>query len=165
MERYVDIDGVVFNTEEFLFDENYYRMKLKPDFDKYKYIQNIDWYELINKSGEINNSIKILKELKKTIKLLTKVNSLENEATAKIHILRKLDVKCDIILVPFNLKKTDVVDAEGNLLVDDTVHNLDDWYMKKGNPIFFNKDNLDVDGWNNVNTKYRKVKSLEFLLR
>jgi len=165
MERYVDFDGVVFDTEKILFDDNYYKMKLDPDFDKTQYVQNIDWYELISKSEEINNAINILRELKRTVKILTKVNSLDNEAKAKVRILRELDIKSDILLVPFNLKKTDIVDAEGNILVDDTIHNLEDWEQARGIPIFFNKDYLDLDNWDRKNTKYRKVKSLEFLLR
>ena len=165
MERYVDFDGVVFDTETILFDDNYYKMKLDPDFDKTQYVQNIDCYELISKSEEINNAINILRELKRTVKILTKVNSLDNEAKAKVRILRELDIRSDILLVPFNLKKTDIVDAEGNILVDNTVHNLDDWSLNKGIPIFFNKEGLDIDNWDNINTKYRKVKSLEFLLR
>lgn len=162
MITYIDFDGVVFDTDKLLFDSNYYKAKLDKDFNKQKYVQNIDWYNLILNSEEINNAIKILKELKKSI-ILTKVNSLNNEGVAKIRILRELEIKNNIILVPFICKKTDIVDAYGNVLVDDTVHNLDDWKKDKGIPIFFNKDNLDIDNWNNVNKEYKKIKSLEYL--
>lgn len=162
MITYIDFDGVVFDTEKLLFDSNYYKAKLDKNFNKEKYVQNIDWYNLILKSEEINNAIKILKELKKSI-ILTKVNSLNNEGVAKIRILRELEIKNNIILVPFIYKKTDIVDAYGNILVDNTLHNLDDWNKKEGIPIFFNKDNLDIDNYNNVNKNYPKIKSLEYL--
>lgn len=162
MITYIDFDGVVFDTDKLLFDSNYYKAKLDKNFNKEKYVQNIDWYNLILNSEEINNAIKTLKELKKSI-ILTKVNSLNNEGVAKIRILRELEIKNNIILVPFICKKTDIVDAYGNVLVDDTVHNLDDWKKDKGIPIFFNKDNLDIDNWNNVNKEYKKIKSLEYL--
>ena len=163
MEKYIDFDGVIFNTEDLLFDDNYYKAKLDSNFDKMKYVQDLDWYNLIKKSEEINDAISILKELKNKVKILTKVNSLENEAVAKVKILRELGVTSDIILVPFYLKKTDIVDAYENVLVDDTVHNLDDWYNNGGIPIFFNKDDKDIDGWFKENTKYKKIKTLEYI--
>ncbi len=162
MKKYVDFDGVIFDTEKLLFDENYYKAMLKKDFDKVRYLQSIDWYNLIKNSKEINNSLSILRELKDVI-ILTKINSLDNEGVAKIRILRELDIKNNVILVPFNLKKTEVVDAKNNILVDDAVYNLDDWNKDGGTPIFFNKDNLDRDNWDVINTKYKKINSLEYL--
>ena len=164
MIKYIDFDGVMFDTESILFDENYYRANHEPNFNKDVYVQNIDWYEIIKKSKEINEAIKILKEMKDAI-ILTKVNSLYNEGNAKIRILRELEVRNNIILVPYNLKKTDVVYAEGNILADDTIHNLDDWEKDKGIPFFFSKDGRDIDNWGNLNTKYTKIKSLEYLKR
>lgn len=164
MIKYVDFDGVVFDTETILFDENYYKAKLDSNFDKNKYVQSIDWYDIIKNSKEINDAIKILKELKECI-ILTKVNSLYNEANAKIRIIRELELKNNIILVPFNLKKTDIVDAEGNILVDDTVHNLEDWKLNKGIPLFFSQDGRDFDNWDRKNTEFKKIRSLEYLKR
>lgn len=163
MIKYVDFDGVIFDTEPKLFNDKYYEMKKEPNFDKMKYVQDINWDKLIRNSKEINNAISILKELKSEVEILTKVNSLDNEAVAKIKILRELGIENKIILVPFNLKKTDIVSAKGNILVDDTIHNLDDWYKDGGIPIFFNKNNNDMDSWFNTNTKYKKIKTLEYL--
>lgn len=128
-----------------------------------KYIQEINWKETLSKAEVINDSINILKELKKEITILTKINTLDNEGIAKINFLREHGIKNDVILVPFNLKKTDVVNARNNLLIDDTVHNLDDWNGMGGIPIFFNKDDLDMDNWFNTNTKYKKIKCLDYL--
>jgi len=164
MKKYVDCDGVIFDSEILLFDEEYRKLKQEIGFNKEKYIQQKNWDLILRKSEIINEAINILKELKDVI-ILTKVNSLENEAVSKIRIFRELEIKNDIILVPYNLKKTDIVEAEGNILVDDTIHNLDDWKKCNGIPIFFNKDYGDIDGWGNINKNYPKIKSLEYLKR
>lgn len=162
MKKYIDCDGVVFDSEIWLFDDEYRSLKIKEEFDKIKYIQNKDWNEILSKSEIINDAISILKDLR-DFAILTKVHSMENEGVAKIKLFRSFDIRNEIILVPFELKKTDVVDPRGNLLVDDTVHNLDDWKEQGGISIFFNKDNLDVDGWGKGNSKYPKIKSLDYL--
>lgn len=162
MKKYVDCDGVIFDSIPVLFDEEYIILSRKKDFNEEKYVKEKNWDLILRKSEIINDAINILKELKDVI-ILTKVNSLENESASKIRIFRELDIKNDIILVPYNFKKTDIVSAEGNILVDDTVHNLDDWKKCNGIPIFFNKDNIDIDGWGNTNKNYPKIKSLEYL--
>ena len=75
--------------------------------------------------------------------------------------MRSLGVLNDVILSPFPLKKCEVVNAKGNILIDDTVHNLDDWQNSDGLPIYFNKDNKDIDGWNNRNTEYKRIRKLD----
>lgn len=162
MKKYVDCDGVIFNSEFWLFDDEYRRLKIQDEFDKIKYIQTKDWNEILSKSEIINDAINILKELR-DVAILTKVHSMENEGVAKIKMFRSLDIKNEIILCPFTVKKTDVVDPRGNILVDDTVHNLDDWKKLGGIPIFFNMNNSDIDGWGRINTDYPKIKSLDYL--
>ena len=162
MKQYVDCDGVVFDSEVWLFDDEFRSLKIENELEKIKYVQKKDWNEILRKSEIINDAINILKELK-DVAILTKVHSMENEGVAKIRIFRELEVKNEIILVPYLVKKTDVVDPEGNLLVDDAIFNLNDWKAKRGISYFFNKDNLDYDGWGIENTEYPKVKSLEFL--
>lgn len=111
----------------------------------------------------INDAINILKSLKRDITILTKVHSMENEGVTKIKFLRNLGIQNNIILVPYPFRKTEIVIAKNNILIDDTVHNLDDWFMEGGMPIYFNKDNLDIDGWHRENKNYQKIKSLEYL--
>lgn len=160
MKKYVDFDGVILDTLGNLFDDEYKALNIKSEEEKIKYMQAKDWEKLLNESKVINNSIELLKLLKDFI-ILTKVHSMENEGVAKIKFLRKNGVKNDIILAPFTVKKTDLVDPKDNILIDDTLHVLDNWKEKGGIPIFFNKDNLDMDGWKYTNTKYVKIKSLD----
>lgn len=51
-----------------------------------------------------------------------------------------------------------------NILIDDKVYNLDEWSSKGGIPIFFNKNNTDIDYYGKVNTKYKKISDLSMLL-
>ncbi|MBE6139754.1 MAG: hypothetical protein E7174_04600 [Firmicutes bacterium] len=162
MKKYVDFDGVIFDSEIWLFDEEYRNLNIKNEFDKIKYIQNKNWDEILMKSEIINDAINILKELRDVV-ILTKIHSMENEGVAKIKLLRSLEIKNEIILSPYTLKKSEVVDPRGNILIDDTIHNLDDWKQYGGIPIYFNKNNCDVDGWGNVNKNYTKVNSLDYL--
>ena len=162
MKKYVDCDGVIFDSEKWLFDEEYKKLKITNEVDKIKYIQTKDWNQILKKSEIIKDAINILKELK-DLAILTKVHSMENEGVAKINIFRNLGVKNEIILVPFTVNKTDVVDPCGNILVDDTVHNLDDWKEKGGISMYLNKEDLNIDGWGKINKDHIKIKSLIYL--
>ncbi len=156
---YVDFDEVIFSTEDLLF-EKYKKLKSQGvKVDKLNYLQTFDWEDLIERSSSIRDSIEVLRELKEA-SILTKVHSMENEACSKIRKLRRLGLRNDIIICPYEFKKSEIVNPKGKILIDDTIHNLDDWYQLGGIPIFFNKNNEDIDGWGKTNTKYQKIKSL-----
>lgn len=162
MKIYIDFDGVILDTETHLFDE-YHRLKEKnKSLSSREYLEQFNWKKHIRESAEINNAIKILNEIKLDISILTKICS-EQEGIAKIEFLRNSNFNKPIITVPIDSKKCDIVEAKDNLLIDDTVHNLDDWTNAGGKAIYFNKDNIDIDPWNNTNTKYQKIKSLHIL--
>lgn len=161
---YIDFDGVILDTNELLFEE----WRKNPDrhllseFDKIKYIQKSNWNYIINNSDIINDSIYYLQQMDPNqSSILTKIHSLDNEGIAKIRWLRDKGIKQSIILVPYAVKKTDVVDASGNILVDDSLKNLDDWKKDNGIPIFFDINNDDYDSWQQPNIKkYQKVLDL-----
>ena len=167
MKIYIDFDGVIINSERLLFDNNFFEQEkkglIKCEEDKIKYIQNINWFKILNECEIINNSIDILKNLKHNFSILTKIHSMENEAVAKIKKIRELGIINEIILSPYTVNKEDLVPAKNNVLVDDTVRNLDLWKNSGGIPIFFNKDNLDIDGWNIKNIEYPKISNLNEL--
>ena len=160
---YVDFDGVIKDTHQALFDDY-----SKID-DNGKYISDTehvikkDWVYVLDKSPIINNAIKIVNEVDDDLAVLTRTHSLENESVAKIRDLRELGLKREIILVPYQLKKTDVVPARGNILADDAIFNCDEWYMEKGAPIFFDNYGNNVDVWGVENKKYVRTRSLEIL--
>lgn len=136
--KYIDCDGVILDTEFGLFDE-YNRLKNEGiDIKRLTYLQQLDWQKWIRQAMIINDAITIIKEHNPDgIEILTKVHSL-SEGLAKIEYFRELGIKNNIVLVPNNLCKSSVVQAKGNLLVDDSIKNLDDWAIHNGIPLFFN---------------------------
>lgn len=160
--KYVDFDGVIKDTYMPLFEDYLEKQKAGIYVDDTEHVIKKDWIYVLEKSPIINDAIKILNELEDTA-VLTRVHSLENEGVAKIRNLRELGTKCDIILVPYQVKKTDVVNADGNILVDDAIFNLDEWAQAGGRSIFFDNRGTNVDGWGTKNTKYVRTRSLEIL--
>ena len=161
---YIDFDGVILDTEGLLFEEwrkNPNRHNL-TEIDKIKYIQKSDWNYIINNSEIINDSVYYLKQMDpRQSAILTKIHSSANEGISKIRWLRDKGVKQSIILVPYMAKKTDMVDACGNILIDDCLKNLDDWSYNNGIPIFFDINNDGYDSWQQPNVKkYKKVLDL-----
>lgn len=165
--RYVDFDGVILDTEDILF----YNWRLNPnrcflsEQDKVNYIINSNWREILNEANEINDSLYILKNSSiKAFTILTKIHSMENEGYEKIKFLRENGIKQNIILVPYMFKKTDIVSAKNNILIDDSVSNLTDFKNNDGYPMYFNKDNSDIDSWGLKNT-YQRVRRIDDLMR
>ena len=159
---YVDFDGVIKDTYEPLFEDYWVKQKSGEYIDDTEHVIKKDWIEVLAKSPIINDAIRILNEVDRAV-ILTRIHSLENEGVAKIRDLRNLGAKNNIILVPYELKKTDVVEAEGNVLVDDAIFNLDEWVIAKGIPIFFDNYGTNIDGWGVENKKYVRTRSLEIL--
>lgn len=160
--KYVDFDGVIKDTYQPLFEDYWKKRKNGEYIDDTEHVIRKNWIYVLAKSPIINDAIRILNEVDNSC-VLTRVHSLENEGVAKIKDMRELGLKRDIILVPYQLKKTDVVDAEGNILADDAIFNLDDWFLSKGIPIFFDNLGNNVDSWGRKNTKYVRTRSLEIL--
>ena len=161
--NYIDFDQVILATEEELFKEYLEKKAEGIKLEKQKYLEEFDWDWLVFNSEVIADAIEIIKSVPND-KILTKVHSLK-EASAKIKFLRANNVTNEIIIVPGNHKKTDLVSAKGNILIDDAVHNLDDWSNAGGIAYFFNKDNLDTDNWGVTNTKYKKINNLKILTK
>ena len=161
---YIDFDGVILDTEPLLFEEwrRNPNRHLLPNEEKIKYVQRADWEYIINNSSVINDSIYYLKEMDPTkTAILTKIHSMENEGVAKIKWRNKNNIKQPIILVPYPVNKSDMVDARGNILIDDGLKNLDTWKNNGGIPILFDINNDNLDSWNQPNiNNYEKVLSL-----
>lgn len=159
--RYIDFDGVILDTEDVLFyDWRHYPERFNMPWDsEARYVERANWVYILEKSPIINDSIDILKEMDyRDTAILTKVHSLDNEGAAKIRYLREQGVKQDIILVPYYLRKTDVVRAQDNTLIDDSVRNLVEWESLGGYPMFFDRDGNNIDCWGEYNSKnYQRI--------
>lgn len=161
---YIDFDDVILDTETLLFKEwraNPNSFDL-PESEKIKYIQKANLNYIITNSPVINNSLDYLKKMNpKYNAILTKIHSMENEAYAKFKWLRDKGIILPIIFVPFYCKKSDIVNASGNILIDDCLKNLDDWVEMSGKGISFDMNNDNIDSWQQPNAKgYQKILSL-----
>lgn len=137
MKKYIDCDGVILDTETGLFDRYYQLKETKPKLKKSQYLQEMDWRSWINQAKILGDAVEILKHYNpKDTHILTKVHSLQ-EAIAKIEFFRNLSVKNDIIIVPNGIAKSSVVDARGNILIDDSIKNLEDWKRSGGIPLYY----------------------------
>ena len=163
--RYIDFDGVILDTEELLFYEwrkNPDRKKL-PEAVKIEYIKNSDWGYIINNSPIINDAINKLKDMDyNDSAILTKVHSYNNEGYEKIRYLRKCGIKQRVILVPYYMKKSEVVVPDNDILIDDNLRNLTEWYCSGGYPMFFDKNGNNIDScglYNDIG--YQRVKKID----
>lgn len=154
---YIDFDGVLMDTivhsYKMLEDLNLDSNDTEVCMNFYK---NLDWDMLLEKSNEINEGFKTLKELidKKVydVSILTHVNSID-ESVAKVNLLKSKIDFIDIISVPKNIKKADIVDPRGAILVDDYIGNLEYWEEKGGIPIRFASRKID--------NKYKTISDLK----
>lgn len=162
--RYIDIDGVVIDTEKGLFDEYNRRKSMGENIKRLAYLQNLNWQEWIRQARIINDSINIIKEHDPSSAIfLTRIHSL-NEGSAKVEYFREQGIKNSIILVPHTLSKSSVVEAKDSLLVDDSIHNLDDWVSCDGIPLFFNAEGINESTFKEQtiqNEQYPVISSLD----
>lgn len=154
MHIFIDCDGVILDTETHLFDEYDQLKKSNPNLKRKIYLQNFNWKTYLETVKDINDALYLLKSFNYThVDILTKVHSIE-EAIAKIAYFRHHNIKNNIIVVPGGVPKSSVVEAKGNILVDDNNENLENWVLNKGYAIYFgNKD-----------SKYIKINSVQEVL-
>ena len=167
--RYIDFDGVIMESEKLLFEEWIKRPNWKelPEEEKVKYIINQNWKYILENSSDINDSLYILKHMDPNENMvLTRVHSLDNEGKEKILFLRNKGIKVPVILAPYPLKKNEIVCAKNNILVDDSLKNLEEWEKDGGYPLFFDKKENNIDSWDMYNEKgYQRVLRIDEKLK
>lgn len=150
MKIYIDFDGVILDTWPNILKE-YKKNFSSCEIEEYKLrllFKNLNW-DLILDNSKINyKNLASLKKLKNyDVTILTKINSL-SEGESKIRFLRKNNINVKLKTVDIDQRKSDVVSAAGNILIDDEIKNLQEWQEKGGIAILYskNKDNKDSDG-------------------
>ena len=131
---YVDFDGVILDTWNVIFKEyiKLYNTDILEE-DKLKSLMlNIGWGNILLNSRQINDSIKKTKDISKVyeVYILTKIKS-QKEKNAKKEYLLKYNIN-NFYFVPYEHSKTQYVNAENNILIDDDINNLDDWNLHGG---------------------------------
>ena len=152
----LDYDGILLDSEERM-------MKLRKENENLswdEFFDFIDWDKLYNESVEINDSLKILKELqskRKEIYIITKTH-VNKEGISKIKRLRNENIEVPIFIVPPHIKKSEIfIPNQKSILVDDSIKNINEWEDKGGYGILFDTNCKEENK--------QKVKSLEFLIR
>lgn len=139
--RYIDFDGVIFNTNELLDKMIIENGLTANDQEKIrKLFRQINFYNLIKNAREINKSLTALQHLIQDeiyiTQILTHVNS-EKEGLDKTAIIKEVTSKIKVIAVPKEICKSQFVNPINAILVDDYKGNLRNWTTKGGLPIHF----------------------------
>lgn len=159
---YIDFDGVILDTWEIISKEYYNKFEstdISEDNIK-KLMIDIGWNNILKNSKEINYSIKKIKQISKIydICILSKINSI-NEEKEKSKFLLNNEIK-EMCFVPYASSKTQYVDPQDNILIDDDIKNLEEWEQHGGKAIFFNKDLNNHDSYGNINDKFVIINDL-----
>lgn len=164
MKLYVDFDGIIIDTWPSIL-KKYYKKYCNYEVEEYKLrelFKDLNWDLIINNSRINYNNIMVLKKLNNyDITILTKINSL-SEGETKQKFLKSLNIDIKLKTVDIDEKKSEIVDAKGNILIDDEIKNLKEWKEKGGIAILYskNKDGKDSDGI--INKEFPILYELEY---
>jgi len=138
---YIDFDGVILDTITVtteLMEEQKIDLEDRPTVQKF--FSELDWNHLLSTTPEINDSLSCIQRIIDTklfnVAILTHINSL-NEAVEKVNFIRKYFKDITVIPVPKVISKTQMVQTEGSILVDDYAGNLREWETEHGIAVRF----------------------------
>ena len=145
LKLYLDCDGVILDT----IDKSYEMIKsrnLHTEEEIKAFYCDIDWDDLIETSGERDNSISKIRVLLEyfDIEVLTHVFSDKELISKKRYFARELPL-VNVIGVPKNVNKCDMVDPREAILVDDYLPNLVKWSEKGGVSVKFSDSGKTCD--------------------
>lgn len=142
---YIDCDGVILDTVTYAFKE---MKELGVDLTNQdaitNYFKNVNWQDLIDQGGILNNSLEKIMSLKdsqefESVIVLTHRCSF-NEGVVKTNNFNQKIPGVKVITVPKIIKKNFAVKPEGNFLIDDDIKKITDWVNDGGIGIWFNQD-------------------------
>lgn len=143
---YIDFDGVIVDSIDVTYKMAEAQGIERNEENYSKFYKNLDWCDVLRNCKPIHDSWeclgKIIDSDKFNVAILTHVNSI-GEIEEKVKMIRQHFSDITIISVPKSISKTSMIKAEGSVLVDDYVPNLDEWQEAGGYSIRFD---LDMDG-------------------
>ena len=147
---YFDCDGVLLDTITTSFKDM--NLELGREYrtpDIVNYYKNINWVDLINRSGEIKNSCRkllILKNLDlfKNIGIATHRNTYMNEGVAKRNYFNKHAKGITVFDIPIKLEKHFALKADDNILVDDSKKKILGWINDGGIGVLFDQNSSEL---------------------
>ena len=138
MRLYIDFDGVILNTIDITY--NMYNDNKDLYRDMKDFYSQLDWDYILSISKPINDSINNIRKIVDSnlyeVYVLSHVVTKEEEI-GKRKFLNDNIPGLEIITVPRDIEKCDVVDPKNAILVDDYMGNLELWEAKGGIPIKF----------------------------
>lgn len=159
---YIDFDGVILDTWEVISNEYYNKFESTyiDEESVKKLMVDIGWKNILKNSKEINDSIKQINQISEIYDtcILSKVNSIDEEKEKRKFLLNNR-IK-NMCFVPYTSSKTQYVEPQDNILVDDDIRNLEEWEQQGGKAIFFNKDLNNCDSYGNINDKFVIINDL-----
>lgn len=143
---YFDCDGVLLDTITTSFKDM--NLELGREYrtnNVVNYYKNVNWVDLINRSGEINHSsekLLILKELNlfKNIGIATHRNTYMNEGMAKRNYFNEHANGIAVFDIPIKLEKHFALKADDNILVDDSKKKIMGWINHGGIGVLFDQN-------------------------
>lgn len=156
IDLYIDFDGVIMDTINVTYkmmeDKN---ISLKDSEKVFKFYNELDWNKLLLNTSQIDNACEKIKFIQDRkifrICILTTVCSLQ-EMIAKLNFKNNNNLDINIIFVPKGAEKSQIVNANGAVLIDDYGGNIKNWNENNGIGFKFSKD---------ISDKYETIRSLD----
>lgn len=142
---YIDCDGVILDTIVMAFSEmELLGIDTSNELEIDKYFQNVNWKDLIERSGEINDSCRKIIALSdsnifRNVAVLTHHCSY-NEGKIKKDEFDKSLPNIQVFNVPKKIPKHFAVKANNNILVDDSKEKIIGWVNAGGIGVLFKKN-------------------------
>ena len=146
---YFDCDGVILNTIETSFKEmglevSDHTKKQKNEDIITNYYKNVNWKDLIDRSGEINDSYKKILLIKNSnifdnIAVATHRHSYLGEGEVKKKILKENLDDITVFHIPVKLEKHYALKANHSILVDDSLRKITEWVNYSGYGVLFSQ--------------------------
>ena len=141
---YCDCDGVILNTIQVAFSimrEHGCNLGNRQEVDAF-FRNYIDWKEIFNRAEIINDAINQLRYIRKSglfgdVMILSKLSGGYDEERLKRALFAKTLPMVRVITLQYGLNKGSVVNASGNILVDDEIGNCEMWRKENGTAILF----------------------------
>ena len=153
---FIDFDGVIVDSE----DRVIKRREKDNDISWDEFFEKIDWFQLLDESLIINDAVNCIlegQEKGKDISILTKIHTLM-EMKAKFEFIIDNNIIVPILFTTPKVKKTEIyLPINGEILIDDSIKNLNNWKMNGGTGIYFNKNN-------DINEEFPTIKTLRKVL-
>ncbi|MBQ8473051.1 MAG: hypothetical protein IJ501_06070 [Bacilli bacterium] len=149
---YFDCDGVLFDTIKVSFNEmslDYKNIPTDPNIQAWisEYYKKVDWTDLLNRGGEINEACKKLIFLKnlnifKNMAVATHRHSYLNEGVSKKQVFNERAKGITVFDIPHKIPKEVALNSIGNILVDDSKSKITSWVNSGGIGVLF-KDSVN----------------------